>query len=498
MKSIIEFKNISKQFPGVMALRNVSFSIRSGEVHALVGENGAGKSTLMHILGGHYQPDEGCIVYKGEEVVISNQHAALSLGIGMVYQELKLCPNLTVTENIFLGREREAGKGRVNWKLMREETSHLLRSLGSSIDPNAYVRTLSIADQQLVEIAKSISKKADIIVMDEPTSALTLAETDSLFRNIRMLKGKGVTIIYISHRMEEIFEISDRISVLRDGQYLGTFVTAETSIGEIVTLIAGKELITELSQSEKLASENKAVALEVEDLNRSGKFSHVSFRLYEKEILGIYGLQGSGRTEVLETLFGLASDWSGNISVFGAKADIASPWSAIKIGIAMIPEDRRRAGIFADMDVEENINIANPADMSGFLGFLKRKTMHAIAASFIDKLGIKAKRKRQLLRNLSGGNQQKVVISKWLATKPRILLVDELTRGIDVGAKADIYKILHKLRDEGLSVLLVSSELPEVLSVSDRVLVMRKGSLVAELSGPALSKENIVQYALQG
>ncbi len=497
MTNIIEFQGIVKRFPGVTALQEVTFGIAEGEVHALVGENGAGKSTLMNILGGQYRQDEGELRYRGRTVHLHGQYEALRLGIAVVYQELRLCPNLTVTESLFLGREREAGEGRVSWPLMRKRASEIMEDLGSGISPDTLVSSLSIADQQLVEIARALSLEAKVIIMDEPTSALTLRETEGLFRNIRRLKARKVTIIYVSHRLEEVFTIADRISVLRDGRYLGSFAASAVSPREVVTLIAGKELETALSEAPVASPpEGGRVALEVENLSRPGSFSGVSFSVREREILGIYGLQGLGRTEVLETIFGLAPRWSGTVTTFGRPIVNRSPREAIRNGFALVPENRRDSGIFADLDLTENINAANPEDMSGRFGVLKRTFMNRLADDSIRRFAIKTDTRRKLVRDLSGGNQQKVVIAKWLATRPKVLLVDELTRGIDVGAKAEIYRVLKHLREEGLAILMVSSELAEVLSVSDRILVMKSGSAVGVLEGSRRTREDVIQQAL--
>lgn len=497
MENIIDFKNITKKYPGVTALDNVSVSIKRGEIHAIVGENGAGKSTLMNILGGEILPDMGEIILNGKIVHIPNPHAARLHGISIVYQELKLCPNLSVVENIYLGRERESGGGRINWKKMNMESSEVFQSLGVNINLKVAVRNLSIAEQQLVEIAKAISLKSDVLIMDEPNSALTLNETEKLFTNLKSLKDQGVTILFISHRLEEVFKIADRISVLRDGKYLGTYNTVETGIDEIVTLIAGKKLVSELSHKKGKDAKSDAIALEVKDLRRGKYFSHISFQLYEKEILGIYGLQGAGRTELLETIFGMESPDEGEIFAFGRSVYIKSPADAIKNGFAMVPEDRRRSGLFSNLDVKDNIGISNTREISRF-GFLKRNRLLEIAREFVKMIEIKVRSITQMVRNLSGGNQQKVIISRWLATKPKIFLLDELTRGIDVGAKAEIYKILRRLRDDGLSILLVSSELPEVLAECDRVLVMRNGMLVADFPREIATKEKVLRFALKG
>jgi ribose transport system ATP-binding protein len=498
MTPLIEFRGIVKRFPGVTALQDVSFGIAPGEVHAIVGENGAGKSTLMNILGGQYRQDGGELLYGGQPLHLHGQFEALRLGIAVVYQELRLCPNLTVTESLFLGREREIGKGRVSWPLMKKRAAEILAELGSSVSPDAIVSSLSIADQQLVEIARALSLESRVIIMDEPTSALTVRETEGLFRNIRRLKTRGVTVIYISHRLEEVFTIADRISVLRDGRYRGTFAKAEITPREVVTLIAGKELQSALSEAPAGSAprEGARIALEVRELSRPGCFADVSFTVREREILGIYGLQGSGRTELLETIFGLAPAWSGSVFSFGQPIVNRSPRDAIRNGFGMIPENRRDCGIFPELDITENVSAANPRAMCGPLGVLRRRAMSRLADDSIRRFGIKTDSRSKLVRDLSGGNQQKVVIAKWLATHPRVLLVDELTRGIDVGAKAEIYRVLRELRDAGQAIVMVSSELVEVISVSDRILVMKSGSAVGVLEGPRRTREEVIQHAL--
>ncbi len=497
LDDLITFEHITKRFPGVIALDDVSFSIKKGEIHALVGENGAGKSTLMNILGGEIQPDEGSVILRGKATQIPNPYAARRNGISIVYQELKLCPNLSVVENIFLGREREGSGGRLKIKKMSEQCHEVFASLGMTLNPRTPVRNLSIAEQQLVEISKAISLESDVLIMDEPNSALTLTETEKLFINLIRLKEKGVTIIFISHRIEEVFKISDRISVLRDGKYLGTFHTNETSFDHIVTLIAGKKLLTELAQTHESKTHSNRVVLEVRDLSRGEFFKHITFQLYEKEILGIYGLQGAGRTELLETIFGLARADSGEIIVLGQKINMRSPADAIRHGFAMVTEDRRGTGLFVNMDVKDNIGISSTNVISK-LWFMKRKKLLTLARQFVKMIEIKVRSITQLVRNLSGGNQQKVIISRWLATKPKIFLMDELTRGIDVGSKAEIYRILRRLREDGLSIILVSSELPEVLAECDRILIMRNGMLVADFLNEQATKEKVLRFALKG
>lgn len=497
MSTIIAFRNITKAFGPIKALDNVTFDIEQGSIHAIVGENGAGKSTLMNILGGEYTPDGGEIIYRGAQAKMDSPHAAHELGVAVVYQEFRVCPNLTVTENLFLGRERTVGKGKVDWPLMRQRCAEILARLGSSIPPTAVVESLSIADQQIVEIARALALDAEVIIMDEPTSSLTLKEADDLFSNLRALRARGVTILYITHRLEEIFLLCDRISVLRDGRFVGDFDIHEIDQAQLVRLIAGADL-ADLHASEARDHTDRPKALEVRNLTRPGCFANVSFDLHQAEIVGVYGLQGSGRTEVLETIFGLSTDWSGSIVAFGKPMKNRSPRQAISNGIAMIPENRRDAGIFPDMDIMENVNTANPGDMCGFAGVLRRGRMAAIADSFIAILKVKTSSRHKKISQLSGGNQQKVIIARWLASHPRIVLVDELTRGVDVSAKFEIYKILKSLRESGLSILMVSSELAEILAESDRILVMKNGALVADLRGEDRTKEQVIRYALAG
>jgi len=495
VKDIIVFKNILKKFPGVIALDNVNLSIRKGEIHAIVGENGAGKSTLMNILGGEIHPDRGEVFYKEKPVFISNPSSARSVGISIVHQELKLCPNLTVMENIFLGREERNRWGRINWVKMGIKSKEVLESLGTNINPKTIVRDLSIAQQQIVEIAKAISLNLDVLIMDEPTSSLTFSETERLFENLKKLKKNDVTIIFISHRLEEVFKISDRISVLRDGKYLGTYKTNEASIDSIVTLIAGKKLVNELSHKMEII-EGAKVALEVKSFSRGRFFYDINFKLFQGEILGLYGLQGAGRTELVETLFGLEKQDSGKIFSFGKQLCIKSTSDAIKYGIAMIPEDRRKTGLFLNMDIKDNICVANTKEVSIF-GFIVSRNVFRVAKEFVKKMEIKLTGLTQKVKNLSGGNQQKVIISRWLATSPKIFLMDELTRGIDVGSKAEIYKVLRKLRKEGASILLVSSELPEIVAECDTIIVMCNARLTGNIPQEYATKEKIISCAMK-
>lgn len=502
MDAIIRFENISKTFPGVRALSDVSLEIRRGEVHAIVGENGAGKSTLMNILGGLYVPTSGKVLFEDAEVAINNEQIALQLGIGVVYQEMKLCPNLSIVENIFLGREIRGKRRKLDWPTMREASAQVLDSLGLHVSVDTAVKRLSIAEQQIVEIAKSISRDIKVLVLDEPTSALTMSESLKLFENIASLKEKGVTILYISHRLEEIVELSDRVSVLRDGTYKGTFDTCDVDIDKLVKLIAGEKLYNELDHrtpSTRKDFSNADVCLDVNHLSsEDGTVEDVSFNLKKGEILGFYGVQGSGRTELLETLFGLRKKKHGTIRLNGNEIENKDPIQAIGHGFAMVPEDRRRAGLFPNMNIMENINTSNAKDIVKFAGVMDTRTMKNIAEDLRAKIGVKTRDIHQNIMQLSGGNQQKVIIGRWLASGPKVFLVDELTRGVDVGAKSEIFAVLRMLQEEGMAIILVSSELQEVIAEADRVLVMKDGNIVNELTGQHINKDEIISSALIG
>lgn len=498
MENIIEFNNISKKFPGVIALDCVNFSIRKGEIHALVGANGAGKSTLMNILAGVLHPDRGEIIYKGRPTILSNPMFSRQIGISTVYQELKLCDNLSVVENIYLGREKKSKFGRIYWKSMTNESKSLLDSLGVSINPKSIVRNLTVAQRQIVEIARAISSKTDILILDEPTSSLTMNEIKLLFENLNKLKSKGVSIIFVSHRLEEVFEISDRISVLRDGRYLGTYEKNKISEKNIVSLIAGKKLYNELIKREVDYTLKDNTVLEVRNLSRSKYYNNISFKLLEKETLGLYGLQGSGRTEMIETIFGLYKPDCGDIYLFGKKIKLRGTSDAIKKGLALVPEDRRRSGLFENMSVKDNMALIIIKILS-ILSFISNSRILKISDIFTKKLEIKMTSLNQKVKNLSGGNQQKVIIARWLAANPKILLMDEPTRGVDVGAKAEIYKILRDLKEkENKSIIIISSELPEVIAECDRVLVMRNGRIAGEVKGEDINEEKILKLAFSG
>jgi ribose transport system ATP-binding protein len=498
VEDILVFRGISKSFPGVRALDDVSFSIRRGEIHTVAGENGAGKSTLMKILSGWYPPNAGEIFYKGTAVTIAEPEAALSLGISTVYQELMLCENLSVVENIYLGREPRA-RGGMDWKRMHRDAGALLDSFGVRISTKALVRSLPIAQRQIVEIAKAINMKTEVLILDEPTSSLTVNETRVLFENLRKFRARGMTVIFISHRLDEVFEITDRISVLRDGKYLGTYGARETTPKAVISLIAGKELLKEIDGAEAgRTAGTSSVALEVRGLSRGKLFRDVSFTLHEGELLGFYGLQGAGRTELMQTLFAMYRPDEGEISLDGRRLRLRSPRDAIQNGFAFVPEDRRREGLFVNMDVKDNMAVIHDHDIT-FLSFVQSRRIAAIAREYVDRLAIKVTGLFQRMTNLSGGNQQKVIIGRSLSTGPRILIMDEPTRGIDVGAKAEIYKILRRLKsEETKAIIMVSSELEEVVAECDRVIVMFQGRISGEAAGADLTKERILHLAFGG
>ncbi|WNC13541.1 ATP-binding cassette domain-containing protein [Brevibacillus brevis] len=491
---LLEMKGISKSFPGVKVLSDVQLNLKGGELVALMGENGAGKSTLMKILGGIYERDAGTIVVKGEVQEKMTPDIAASRGIAIIHQELNLIPHLTVMENIFLGREYTYGKsGFVNWGRMRKETKRWLDQLAISLDPDTPVGELSVGQQQMIEIAKALSMQADILVLDEPTAALTNREIDALFEVIASLKEKGVGMIYISHRMEEIFQVSDRITVLRDGQYVGTVETAHTDMDELVKMMVGREITDRFPKADVKWGEER---LRVEHLSVKGKLSDISFTVKSGEIVGVAGLMGAGRTEMAKALFGLEKVREGQIYVDGKPIRVTKPIDAISAGIALVTEDRKEEGLVLSLSVRENISLPNLEKVSS-LGVMQPGKEQALADDAISRLFIKTAGGEQIVGSLSGGNQQKVVIGKWLATRPKILILDEPTRGVDIGAKKEIYDIMNRLAQEGVAILMISSELPEVLGMSDRVLVMHEGRITGEFTREEATQE-LIMYAATG
>ncbi len=488
---LVQMEDIEKLFPGVHALNHCRFELLAGEVHALVGENGAGKSTMMKVLTGIYQKDGGTIKYKGKEIDIRSPREAQQLGIGIIHQELNLMPHLTVAENIFIGREHSNGPF-LNTKKTVEEARKLLDSLNLNIDPSTKIMDLSVAKQQMVEIAKALSFKSDVLIMDEPTAALTESEIKDLFSFIRKLKAQGVGIVYISHRMDELKMISDRITVMRDGQYVGMVNTADTTIDQIIQMMVGRTIYHEPKTQSTVASDAPTV-LEVVDLN-SPVVKNVSLELKKGEILGIAGLMGAGRTETARLIFGADPMASGEIRVNGKKVCITSPNDAVNCSIGYLSEDRKRYGLATGLSVIENSILANLTDFVKS-GFINRKKAEKATKELIAKINIKTPSSGQLVKNLSGGNQQKVVLAKWLIRNCEILIFDEPTRGIDVGAKSEIYKLMEELINEGKSIIMISSELPELLRMSDRIAVMCEGVLTGTLDIKEATQEKIMRLA---
>ncbi|MCX7690649.1 sugar ABC transporter ATP-binding protein [Thermoflexus sp.] len=492
---ILRVEGVSKAFPGVQALSNVDLELAAGEVLALVGENGAGKSTLMKILSGAYRKDAGRIFINGQEVEIAGPRHAQELGIAIIYQEFNLAPNLSAAANIFLGREpRRPGIGRlfVDRKRMEQEAQKLLDRIGARIPASALVRDLSVAERQMVEIAKALAVNARIIIMDEPTSALGEEEVEKLFQVIRTLKQQGIGIIFITHRLEEVFRIADRIVVLRDGKRVGSMPTYKATRDEVIRLMVGREL-GDLFQKQK--SEIGPPLLEVRGLTRRGVVENVSFTLHRGEILGLAGLVGAGRTETVRMIFGADPKDAGEILIEGKPVKIESPRDAMKAGIGFVPEDRSNHGLILSLSVLENIALPSLSQYTRLGIWLNRMKLYKTAREFVDKLSIRVAHLQQKVMFLSGGNQQKVVVAKWLALRPRILIMDEPTRGIDVGAKAEIHALMNRLAQEGVGIIMVSSELPEILGMSDRILVMARGRVMAVLSREEATQELIMAYA---
>jgi ribose transport system ATP-binding protein len=492
---LVEMTGITKDFPGVHALSEAKFELRPGEVHALVGENGAGKSTLMKILAGIYDQDAGVIRFKGDEVQIPNPRTARDLGISMIHQELNLMPHLTVAQNIYMGREP---RGRLRFLVddqrLNRQTAELIDRLHLRLDPRGRVGDLKIAQQQMVEIAKALSLNAEVLVMDEPTAALTDTEIDELFRIIRELRASGVGIVHISHRLEELKQISDRVTVMRDGRYIATLDTAEASIPSIINMMVGRTIYEEAPE---IPQRSDDVVLEVRGLTRGRMVRNVSFSLHRGEILGVAGLVGAGRTEVVRAIFGADRLESGEIYVHGKRVDVRSPADAVRLGIGYLSEDRKRFGLALGMDVETNIVLAAFRKFLSSFGRINTRLTRAAATKRVTDLGIKTPSIRQRVRNLSGGTQQKVVVGKWLTADTEILIFDEPTRGIDVGAKNEIYHLLNQLVREGKSIIMISSELPEILRMSHRIIVMCEGRLTGELSGTGATQEAIMTFATQ-
>ncbi|GAB3506925.1 sugar ABC transporter ATP-binding protein [Emticicia fontis] len=490
-KRILEVQNLCKSFSGVKVLHNITFNLEMGEVHALMGENGAGKSTFMKILMGLLPADSGEIILDGEKIQHSNVHEMLQKGISMIHQEILMVPELTVAQNIFLGKEIH----RFSWlndKDIYKKTRELLKTLNVNIDANAKMKHLSIADKQMVEIAKAISNNAKIIIMDEPTSALSDKEVSTLFAIIKDLTSKGVAIIYISHKMDEIYQISDRITVLRDGQYIATKSAQELPIKDLISMMVGREIEDIFPKTEYAIGEN---IIRVNNLSQTGKFENINFEVKSGEVLGIAGLVGAGRSEVARAIAGLDEFEEGEIFINKKKVVIPSPKAAMKLGIGYVSEDRKALGFIPQLSVKQNITLSSLPSLSN-LWFVSDTQEEALANQMKNNLKIKASSVHQKLMYLSGGNQQKVVIAKVLSSSPQIIILDEPTRGIDIGAKFEIYKLINELKSKGLAIILISSELPEIFGMSDRILVLSKGKQTALLSRQEATQEKVMQYAI--
>ena len=491
----LQMRGITKTYPGVRALDSVDFDVRRGEVHALLGENGAGKSTLMKILAGAQPMDSGEILIDGAPVHITTPQKAMELGISIIYQEFNLVPYLNAAENIFLGREPKAAiPGFVDFGTMYSEAQTVIDHLGVKLNVRTPVNRLSVAQQQMVEIGKATSRNATIIAMDEPSATLTEHELESLFELIRSLKAKGVSIVYISHRLEEIFQIADRVTILRDGQFVGTKDVADLDRDEMIHMMVGRELKEKIP---KQAAEIGDPMLEVKGLNRKGALEDINLEVRKGEVLGIAGLVGAGRTELARAIFGADPIDSGEITLNGKTVHVRSPKDAIKLGIGLVTEDRKALGLILGMVVRENITLAN-LDAVTKLGFVNQREEKRAAQKYIEDLMIKTPSSEQQVQNLSGGNQQKVVLAKWLFTQSRVLIFDEPPRGIDVGSKVEIYQLMNRLAATGAAIIMISSELPEILGMSDRILVMHEGRIAGELSKEDATQEKIMWLATGG
>lgn len=490
--SIIQMRGITKEFPGVKALRSVDFNIYKGKIMALVGENGAGKSTLMKILTGVYEKTSGEILLNGEQVQIKNTREAQKMGIAIIHQELNLLSNLSIGENIFLGREPVNSIGKIAWSKLFKAAKAIMDRLGITEKPETLVNELSIGKQQMVEIAKALSLNAQVIVMDEPTGALTDKETESLFKVIKELKAEGRSIVYISHRLKEIFQICDDVTIMRDGQFIAEHPIHEVNEDKIIELMVGRKLS---EQYPRVTCQTGEILLEVKNLTNA-YVRGISFSLRRGEIVGLAGLMGSGRTELARTIYGVLEEDSGEIIIQGKAVHIKSPGQAIKNGISYVSEDRKRNGVVLGLNIKENISLSVLQKLSGMFGIIDKKKEEAAALESIKGMSIKASGVKQLVKNLSGGNQQKVSLSKSLMTSPKILILDEPTRGVDVGAKKEIYDIINQFKKAGMSILMISSEIPEILGISDRVMVMHEGRITGCLERENANQESIMRLAV--
>lgn len=491
-KNILEIHDITKQFPGVVALDQVQFQLIPGEIHALVGENGAGKSTMIKVITGVYQPDEGEIIVEGRPVTFRDPLKSQQEGIAAIYQDPTVFPELSITENVYMGHPILFAKSkRIDWRSMHKKTKALLNDLHLDMRPDTPIRLLNVAERQLVEIAKALSLNSKILIMDEPTASLTIQETNRLFKIIKRLRKNGVAIIFISHRLEEVFELADRVTVLRDGKYIGTHEINKVTIEQVIHMMVGRAMDEMFPKQDVTIGEK---IFEVRGLSRPGEFKNISFDLRKGEILGISGLVGAGRTEVAQSLFGINLFSEGEVWLHDRKLRIKSPQDALKYGIAYLPEDRQDCGLVLQMNVASNISIAILNTFKYKL--LNKSKEHEIAQRYVDLLNIRLSGLTQHVQDLSGGNQQKVVLAKWMATQPQVLILDEPTKGIDVQAKAAVHRLIGELAARGLGIIVISSELPEIIGISDRILVMHEGQITAHLQRDEATQERILQAAI--
>ncbi|MBS4205398.1 sugar ABC transporter ATP-binding protein [Lederbergia citrea] len=494
---LLEMTHISKTFPGVKALDDVNLQIKKGEVHALIGENGAGKSTLIKILAGIYQADPGAkFLFEGKNAQINKPIDATIKGISIIYQDLSLFSNLSVAENIYIGRDSDKKPWKkINWREMESIAKKALQELDFDIDVHTPVEKLSIAQQQLIEIARALAFDSKLIVMDEPTSSLSAGEVEKLYKVIDKLKQRGISIIFVSHKLKELFTVSDRFTVLRDGKYVGTYEADELDEDKLITLMVGRKVLYEKNLTKKTGGQTLLI---LNGLSKDGNFKDISFELKAGEVLGITGLVGSGRTELAQAIFGVNKPDAGEMNLNGELVRIKSSEDAVKKGIAYIPESRKTQGLILRQSIIDNISLPVLQQLRDRFGLIKRKKEIDLANHYIETLDVRPALPKRAAGDLSGGNQQKVVIGKWLSTKPQILIIDEPTNGIDIGAKTEIHKLLRQLAADGMGIIVISSELPEVLAVSDRILVMRHGRIAGELDIEEATQENIMNYALFG
>lgn len=486
---ILEVDGISKRFGGVQALKDVNFNLKYGEVHALVGENGAGKTTLINVLGGIVQRDSGRIIYQGEEVHFELPRQAIEAGTAIIHQELAMMPQLNVIENVYMGR-MPTKNGRINWKKAEEDTRQMLDQVGLNINPRILVGNLTISQRQLLEIAKALSMNATLLIMDEPNSSLSESESEILFEVIKRLKERNVAILYVSHKIEEVLHIADRVSVLRDGQYRGTMLKEDASVDKIIHMMVGRDLLSAVTREDRSVGK---VRLVVKELS-SPSFNNINFTIHEGEIVGFAGLVGSGRSNVARAIFGDEPYDRGEILLDGKPVRFRHPSDAINNGIGMIQEDRKELSLFMGLSIQFNMSVAKLPELSRG-GVIKRAEVKQNSDNYIDQLSIKLNSVNDPVSSLSGGNQQKTTLARWLAIDPKLLIMDEPTHGVDVGAKADIYELMRDLAEQGISIMLISSELPEIMTMSDRVVVMHEGEVTAILEQAECDEETIMIYA---